>query len=105
MRSCFLVAALLLSGCNWISDAGQPLAQCKLAAGSDAGISFRSNYLEGQQPEAGDVSYREYMLTCMEAKGWDFQQPSFTGEADRCWLPDPKGGIPDANVDEVDCYR
>ena len=100
MKKATLVIALGLAAC---SDAREPLAQCQLAANGAEGMAFRKNYLDGQAPAHGDASYREFMLTCMPAKGWNFKSPQLSGP-DPCWLPDPVGGIPDANVSEADCY-
>lgn len=98
-------AFLSLSACSGYSHVEESLAQCQVDANGPWGMTFRTNYLDGQPSVNGDASYREFILTCMPAKGWNFVQPTLASEPDPCWLEDQQGGLPDANVDDAGCYE
>lgn len=110
-----MTAAVLLAGCenDVRSNVVEQLAKCQLSALDDRGQTFRENYslqhtneVEPTPLTAGDASYREYMLLCMEAAGYAFRDPTWeaTERGGRCWLPDSGGGIPDADVNSAVCY-
>jgi hypothetical protein len=94
---------LLVCGCS--ADGNKEnLAKCQIRALGNEGQTFRRNYAEGEfVPTGKDGSYREFLITCMEAEGYEFSAP-FSESHDLCWLPDSHGLLPDANVDEPRCY-
>lgn len=99
-----IVLLLLISGCSW-SGKNETLAQCQLRVLGTEGQTFRQNYAEGEFVPAGkDGSYREFLITCMEAAGYKFSLP-FSDTHNLCWLDDDQGLLPDANVDEARCYE
>jgi hypothetical protein len=100
----FLAAILVLPACTGSKE--QKLAQCQLDAFSSKGDVFRTNYAEGKfVPSGKDGSYREFMLTCMQAQGYEFAPPfNKDGENRACWIEDKQGIIPDAYVDGASCY-
>lgn len=107
MKFLGLLLVLMLSGCSGSGGRQQSLAQCQLDALSSKGSTFRRNYAEGEfEPSGKDGSYREFILTCMEAEGYEFATPfEKTGEMDKsCWIEDPQGSFPDAYVDGASCY-
>jgi hypothetical protein len=100
--------ALMAASCSTPSpESKASLAQCQLDVNSSAGVTFRKNYANGSfTPSGQDGSYREYMLLCMQSKGYSFKMPFPNGDLNTaCWIEDGKGGLPDAIVDFAECYE
>jgi hypothetical protein len=98
------LGALALSGCSGAIGAEPTLAQCQLDVRGGNGNAFRKDYAEGEfVPSGKDASYREFVLLCMEAKGFKFASPF--GDKEECWIEDKIGIIPDAWVDGASCYE
>lgn len=104
MRFLLLATIVALAGCTASKE--KKLAQCQMDALGSKGVTFRKNYAEGKfVPSGKDGSYREFMVTCMEAKGYEFAAPfDEKGENKACWIDDKQGVLPDAYVDEASCY-
>lgn len=94
-----------LSACSQQPGVSENMAQCQLDALSGEGMEFRRNYLEGADPQPDDVSFREFMLLCMEAKGNEFQPPNFEEpEKETCWLSAGEQQLANASVYNSKCY-
>lgn len=107
LRSWTPIIALIAAGCTPTQKGREAaLAQCQLDVHSYQGATFRKNYADGKfTPTGKDGSYREYVLLCMETKGFKFALPTIDDKFNfSCWAEDEKGGIPDAAVDIAVCY-
>lgn len=94
-----------LSACSQQPGVSENMAQCQLDALSGEGMEFRRNYLEGADPQPDDVSFREFMLLCMEAKGHEFQHPNLEEpDKENCWLSNDGEQLPNASVYNSKCY-
>jgi hypothetical protein len=109
------MVALMAASCSTPSPESEAsLAQCQLDVHSYQGATFRKNYVDGKnygagnpspKPRQGDGSYREYVLLCMQSKGFSFKTPDLNGALNTtCWVEDSEGGVPDAKVELAKCY-
>ena len=108
MRLVSAICLLALFGCSDLKQKEQSLAECQLDVNGPKGATYRKNYAEAEfTPSGKDGSYRQFMLTCMEAKGFDFSSPlDEKGDVNKaCWTEDNKGLVPDSLVDESSCYK
>lgn len=99
---------LALGACSGQEAKEKSLAQCQLDVLGSKGTTFRKNYSGDEyNPSEKDGSYREFMLTCMQAKGYEFASPlDDRGDVNKaCWIEDKKGILPDAWVDAASCYE
>lgn len=100
-----LTISVWASACSQQPGVGENMAQCQLDALSGDGMEFRRNYLRGAEPQTDDISFREFMLLCMEAKGHEFQPPNLADpDKENCWLSNDEKQLPDASVYNAKCY-
>lgn len=105
MRMGVCLMAIAIGGCSGRVE--QSVAQCQLEASGPTGTSFRKQYAgEGYKPVRYDDAYREFVLICMKAKGYDFKTPNFEHtDREHCWAKDEKGNIlATAFTDIPSCY-
>lgn len=102
------IIALIAAGCAPPQQGREAaVAQCQLDVHSYQGATFRKNYADGRfTPTGKDSSYREYVLLCMETKGFKFALPMIDDRFNSsCWTKDEGDGFPDASVDIAVCYE
>lgn len=73
MRFLAFSLMLALAGCSGSSGAKQSLAQCRLDSHGPAGTNFMREFARGfPSPEQEDRAYSNFLLNCMEAKGYKY---------------------------------
>lgn len=87
-RTAVALSLVLLAGCD--QNPKQLLAQCTIDSYSDAGRHFLK---EGGSDLDRDKAYRNWMLLCMEAKGFSY-------DAEQC--PPTDSGV---RSSEKECYK
>lgn len=70
-----LPMVLALAGCSNLKKKEQSVAQCQLDANTPKALAFRKDSAGSNfDPHAKNWDYKEFMLTCMQAKGHPFQK-------------------------------
>lgn len=108
MRIFALTLILGLTACSGSKEAERSVAQCQLDASAPKGLAFRKNSAGTDfDAHAKNWDYREFMLTCMIAKGHQFQEViDAKGKRNSmCYAPNAdRRGVYDPFVDEPSCY-
>ncbi|UNK78334.1 hypothetical protein MNQ96_12170 [Sphingopyxis granuli] len=97
MRFRAVCFAVLVAGCSGVSGQEQSLAQCRLDADGASGTKFQRDYVgsNSRSAQREDQAYSAFLITCMEAKGYEFAAPFNDAGAlnEKCWIRDGNGGL------------
>ncbi len=108
MRFLTFASILALTACSGAKDREQSLAQCQLQSSGPAAAAFRKRVAGGPyDPRGKGWDYAEFMLTCMKAKGFDFQSViDRDGKFNHmCFMRSrERPGLSDPFIDEPSCY-
>lgn len=116
MRTIILlsVACMVSTACTPSRAKEVALAECQLSALGHDGSKFRQNisgedYLPSgrdHSPTGYDGAFRDYLLICMQSKGYQFAAPKSDPELDSCWVK-ATGGLSGQQsfASTPNCYR